>query len=403
MSSEPSAGGDQQGAAGSPGDAGAAGSGGPGSGQQPFGHGPYGQAQHPQPPPGAPDHRGQQPGGDQPYEVPQYGEHPYGAPQYGQQYGQQPYGAPPYGQQHGAPDAYGRHTQGAYGQQSYPPGQQYGGYPGQPPAGHPGMPAPAAGTSPDPLVPFSLNDWISKIVGVLQRSWKPLLVVQAAVWVPIALLEAVLRLLGLGADPVPGAFPGLGSLLALEMANLVTTVLTIVLGALGMLATVYVVVRDAAGRPYEPRQVWAFVTDRGLAAVGWFFLAGLLAGIGMILLVLPGIYLMTVFFGALAGVLAVERAGIGRTFALVNPRFFPVLGRGALLVLTLVVASVLIGLLTVPFAFLSSVLAELVYSVLFIPLGAVFGAAAVVTYAENRFHEHNPVHTPVLADEMERA
>lgn len=359
----------------------------------------------------------QQPGGQQSYQQP-YGQQPYGQPQYGQ-YGQQ--GQPQYGQQGQQPygqDQYGQDPYGGrqYGAQPYPSQQPYGGgpqyggaqpYGGPPPPG--AYPAPAGGplptgTSPDPLVPFSFGDWVSKIIGTVQRSWKPLAIIQVAVFVPVAILSAVLTLVGLqGVDSTGrSAAPDLGALYAVSGVGLLLLLVAVVLGSLGQAASVFVVVRDAARRPYTSQQTIAFARSRALPVIGWSLLAGLLVTVGFVLLIIPGIYLATVFGGALLGVVVVERAGIGRSFALVNPRFFPVLGRLVLLLLVALVYGLVTGLLATPVSILSPVLGQLVSNLLALPIAVVSAAAIVVTYAENRFHEHNPVHTPVLADEIDR-
>ena len=64
----------------------------------------------------------------------------------------------------------------------------------------------------------------------------------------------------------------------------------------------------------------------------------------------------------------------------------------------------LISLVVVaPLTFLSPVLGQVVGTLLQLPVQIAGVAAMIVTYAECRFHEHNPVHTPVLADEIDRA
>lgn len=267
-----------------------------------------------------------------------------------------------------------------------PGGQQpYGGYP-------------PTGVSPDPLVPFSFNDWVSKVVGTVQRSWKPLAIIQVAVFVPVAILAAVLGLvglLGIGDGSNQAVAPGSGGVV-------LVIVVAVVLGGIGQAASVFVVVRDAAARPYTSHQVFAFAKNRALPMIGWSLLAGILTLLGLLLVVFPGIYLGTVFAGALAGVVVIERAGMDRAFTLVNPRFFPVLGRMALLVLVVIVYSIVLGVIAGLVSLANPVLGQLVSNILTVPIAIIGSAATVVIYAENRFHEYNPVHTPVLADEIDR-
>lgn len=378
-----------------------------GSGDQPGTPYPGGQ-QAGQDDAATPSQHGQDPG------QPQYGQDPgqqYGRPyaqdpglqygqQHGQQYGQAPYGQDPgqqypgqaYGQQqypgqypgagqYGGQQQYGTPYPGQYpgaGQQypaQYPTGQQYGGPSPQGGYGQPAYPAggaPPSGTSPDPLVPFSFGDWFSKIVGVLRRSWKPLLVINLIVLIPTAILSGLSYVLGGSTqssfDPVDldlstGVVAGLG------LTTLLLAVVTLVLSALGYAASVFVVVRDAAQRPWNQDQVIAFAKNRALPVIGWSLLAGLLVVIGLFLLVIPGIYLGVVFTGALTGVVVIERAGIGRAFTLVNPRFFPVLGRLVVFFLIAIVYSSILTLVIVaPLTFLSPVLGEVVGTLLQLPL-----------------------------------
>ncbi|MBP2368707.1 hypothetical protein [Pseudonocardia parietis] len=393
MSNEPPQGGDPQQGAGGPGpdSQGEQAQGGPPYPQDPATGQQYGRPAE-----------GQQPSGQQPYQ-------PYGQDPSQQQYGQQPYGQQPYGQpQYGEPQ-YGQ--QQPYGQPQYggqqPYGQQYAQpYGGAPAPGYPGTGAPG-GTSPDPLVPFSFGDWFSKVIGVVQRSWKPLLIIQVAVYVPVAILQAVLQLLGLQATAGPTDFDPTdefvgGGAAAVGVVGLLMLVVTLVLGALAQAASVFVIVRDAAQRPYAPQHVFAFAKSRALAVIGWSLLAGLLITIGFILLVLPGLYLAVIFGGALTGVVVIERAGIGRAFTLVNPRFFPVLGRFVVFILLAFVFVIVVSMVSAALALGNPVVAGLISSVLTLPVTLAGAAAAVVIYAENRFHEQNRVHTPVLADEIDR-
>ncbi|MEQ3549813.1 hypothetical protein WIS52_04975 [Pseudonocardia nematodicida] len=335
----------------------------------------------------------------QPYSAQPYGAQPYSAQPYGAQpYGQQPYGAQPYGQQnYDAQQPSGQSPYGAPRYGSAPYDAQPGGYP----VSATGVPH---GPSPDPLVPFSFGDWVSKVIGTVQRSWRPLAVIQVAVWVPIALLDGILTLVGLGATSRASTVgvPAVTTLATFGAIELLQLAVSVVLMALGSAASVFVVVRDAAQRTYDPHEVLAFARSRALAVVGWNLLAGLLVVLGLVALVVPGVYLAVVFIGALTGVVVVERAGMGRAFALVNPRFFPTFGRLALIAVLALVYGGLIGLLTSPFALTSLVLVQLLQNVLLIPMSVVATAALVVIYAENRFREHHPVHTPVLDGELDR-
>uniref|UniRef100_UPI001CF6AC18 hypothetical protein n=1 Tax=Pseudonocardia sp. ICBG601 TaxID=2846759 RepID=UPI001CF6AC18 len=119
-------------------------------------------------------------------------------------------------------------------------------------------------------MPFSFGDWFSKIVGVLQRSWKPLLVINLIVLIPTAILSALGYVLDGSTrssfDPVDldlsaGVVAGLG------LTTLLLAVVTLVLSALGYAASVFVVVRDAAQRPWNQDQVIAFAKNRALPVI----------------------------------------------------------------------------------------------------------------------------------------
>ncbi|ANY09522.1 hypothetical protein [Pseudonocardia sp. HH130630-07] len=342
-----------------------------------------------------------------------------------------PYAGGPYG---GARPYPGQ--QQPYGYQEYPAGVRYG--EGQPPAGPYGYPAgayppphgghppyggpqqaqvghPFPSTSPDPLVPFSLGDWFAKVVGTVGRSLKPLLLIQALVFVPILLTQLVLLFLGLSTGP---GYLGRGfaSATVLSGATLLVallTVLTVVVYALGAVASVFVVVRDAARRPYTRDQVLAFVRHRSLPAIGWTVAAAAVVSVGgavlggllgffSLLPVLAGSLYAGTVLSALPGVVAVERGGIARIFTLTHPRFFPTLGRLVLAGLASVVVVVVIGVVAGLASVVGPVVGTIVGVVLAVPVAVVASAVVVVVYAENRFHENHAVHTPVLADEIDR-
>jgi hypothetical protein len=350
---------------------------------QVHGHPPYGHQEYP---------AGREYGGDPRQGAgPQYGATPpYGAgPQHG--------GGPQYG---AAPSGAGQYGAGQYGA-PYPP--VHGAYPG-----HPGPPG---GTSPDPLVPFSLGDWFGKVIATVQRSWKPLLVIQALVLVPALLLQVVLAVSGIGGGFV---LPGRGALAGTAGLVLLFGILSVAVSALGAMAAVFVTVRDAARRPYTREQVIAFVRNRAVPAIGWTAAAAAAVGAAVAVLVLafgPFLAVLPILAGALyagtvltalPGVVGVERGGIGRVVTLVHRRFFPTLGRFVLFGLAACVVGFVIGLVGAAVGVVSPLAGALVNLVLALPIGVVGTAVVVVLYAENRFHEDHAVHTPVLADEIDR-
>ena len=129
-------------------------------------------------------------------------------------------GGPPHGGPSPDPGQYpGQHPGNQYPGNQYPggqyPGNQYpaGQYPPPPPVpgrAVPGRPVPrravpAAGqyrrrsypggqpayAAADPLVATSFSDWWAKVIGVLTRSWQPLLIIQLATVVPGMIIVAI--------------------------------------------------------------------------------------------------------------------------------------------------------------------------------------------------------------------
>ena len=274
----------------------------------------------------------------------------------------------------------------------WPDGFSYPSYPA--PSGVPGLALPGGEEfgSPDPLVATDFGGWVSRIIAAIGRSWRPLLLVQVGVALVTALFSVVL---GMGG---PGSFAVTFTVIAVGL------VINLVAMAFAQGASVYVVIRDAAGRPAAAAEITQSVAPRVPALIGWSMLGWILTCIGFFLFFLPGIYLGAVFLAALYGVVMVERAGIGRCFELVHQRFWRTAGRmsllGAVALTYTIVMIIVLGLVpggpeTVVFSFLSELL--------MVPLMMVVAAATVVTYAELRGHEHHGLRTTQLADELEQA
>ena len=200
----------------------------------------------------------------------------------------------------------------------YPGGQQYAG--GQyPPGAYAGGQPPFPGSSPyavaDPLVATSFSDWWAKVIGVLQRSWKPLLFIQLATVVPgiiIAALVTAVAAVAIGTEST--AFSIVAALVGLIGALVLIVVMFLAQGV-----SVFVVAKEATGEQVDFSSAIRLAAQRALPLLGWSLLAGILVVLGFIL-ILPGLYLLIVFGASLTGAVIFERAGIGRTFSLVNPR-----------------------------------------------------------------------------------
>ncbi|HZZ48275.1 MAG TPA: hypothetical protein VFE65_15455 [Pseudonocardia sp.] len=266
----------------------------------------------------------------------------------------------------------------------------------------------------DPLIPADLRGWYQRVVGVVRRSALPLLIIQLAAGILTALTSyTVLPDLGLqpglGASdiaPVPGPPPTSDGALSLLGVMIVLAVAVLAQGA-----SVYVVIRDAAGRPVASEDTTRFAVERAPALLGWGMLAGLMLSVGLIglllpgpfaVLAVPGFYLLVVFGSALTGVVVVERRPLGRCFELVGRRFLPTAGRMSMALVAALAygaaGNYVIHVLSDPGS-INEALLQLAISV---PLGVAAVAVSVVTYAELRFHEDASVSTTRLAGELDR-
>jgi hypothetical protein len=153
----------------------------------------------------------------------------------------------------------------------------------------------------DPLADEDLSGWGRRIAGVLRRSGRPLLVLQAAVLLPAGAAAFGLARLG-----------WVGATAAGLLAAAATS--------LAQAGSLWLVVREAAGRPTAVSAALGAGARRTPALLGWSALAALLTAIGLALAVLPGLYAAVVGAAALPGAVVVERAGLRRAAALVHRR-----------------------------------------------------------------------------------
>lgn len=283
----------------------------------------------------------------------------------------------------GGPSGTGAHHPGPY---DTPPAGLSGPYDG---------PYDAAGAvaQGDPLIATSFSDWWSKVIGVLTRSWQPLLVIQIATVVPGMIVAAIVA----GAAASQSTAVSIGG----ALLGLVGGLIVFVVALLAQAASVYVVGKQASGEEVGAGPALSFAAGRALPLLGWGILAAILIGVGFILLVIPGIYLIVVFAASLTGVIMFERAGIGRTFSLVNPAFGQTLGRLLSFALAALVYSAILGMI-VGVIFREGFVGGLVYNVLTLPVTFASVGVAVVTYASLRHRENPEVTTRTLAAELDR-
>jgi hypothetical protein len=263
----------------------------------------------------------------------------------------------------------------------------------------------------DPLVPPDLRGWFDRVVGVVQRSLMPLLGIQFCVAMVVTLISHAVApsltaqagggvgLTGLppvtstGQAAVADPFDSMSALLGLAV--------TFCVSAFGQCASVFVAIRDAAGRPLSAKQALRFAARQAPALIGWELFAGMLMAFGLLVLIVPGLYLATVFGASLVGVVTVERGTPTRCFQLVNRRLWPTAGRMALAAAAVAygfLGSYVVSALSAPGSFNEAVLQALVS----LPAGIVTVGVVIVSYAELRFHESGTAVTQTLADELDR-
>jgi hypothetical protein len=262
---------------------------------------------------------------------------------------------------------------------------------------------PAGAVAPppgDPLVPADLGGWLRRILDVVQRSLLPLLQIQLAAAVIGVVVGVVVGLPLGGAGPAATTPDQSGELLGRVLAVLLVSV---GVNAFASASSMFIAVRNANGEAVDLGTALAFAATRALPLIGWSLLSVVLITLGTLAFVIPGIYLAVVLLSCLTGVVVIERAGIGRAFALVNPRFWPTFGRMALVV---VAGTVLVGAVSLLAASVGpgSIAATVVQVVLGVMAGMVGTGVAVVTYAELRFHDRPApgALTPTLAAELTR-
>ncbi|WP_156935186.1 hypothetical protein [Pseudonocardia spinosispora] len=367
------------------------------------------------------------PGQDPPY-VPNQGQPPAGGgypPPQGQPFGPgYPAYPPPTGHPapHGHPGAYPP-PPGYPSPPSYPRPQGYGAPQGYGPAqGYPPYAGPGGWAPPpnDPLIPGDFSGWFSRVMSVTGQNFGRLALLQVIAAVVLSILVAILGLLsglgdsGMGYDTSGGGLtrefdpsaeaPSLAGMMASSILfGLAYLVCMFAVLAPTFVASVYLVVRNAAGESAAIPDALRFAGRRAGPAIGWGLLVGFLIALGCFLFFLPGIYLGTVLGGSWIGVVALERKGIGRCFTLVNPRFFPTLGRMAVYgVLSFVVFWGIFIVMQLLNQGSGSVLSFVLSIVVGVPVAVLGTAMLVVTYAELRGREQGGLSTATLAQELNR-
>ena len=211
----------------------------------------------------------------------------------------------------------------------------------------------------DPLAAADLSGWARRIAGVLRRSGRPVLVLQAAVLLPAGAAAFGLARLGW----VGGTAAGLLAAAATSLAQA---------------GSIWLIVREAAGRPTAVSAALAAGARRTPALLGWSALVAVLVAIGLALAVLPGLYAAVVGAAALPGAVVVERAGPRRAAALANPRLLGLLLRCGAGLFAAAFYGAVVGALV---AALPAPADGVVRALAVLPFSVLLAAFATVTYA----------------------
>lgn len=262
---------------------------------------------------------------------------------------------------------------------------------------------PSPADEPDAVL--SVASWLRHSSAVARRSFLPLLCIQLAVFVPVAVIVAILGV-GTTSFALPPGFRFFFYQLDTDVAWV--RLVAAGLGTLGLVASVFVIVRDMAGRSWSTGELVGFTGRRFVPLLLWIIVTGVLTALGFVLLILPGIYLLVVFSGALLGVVTIERGGLRRTFDLVHPVFLAVLGRLLLLgVLRFVYTLVVFVIAAAPTwgAYPGDpvmTVSQLLFTLLSIPIAIFTISALVVLYRQLRARGDDHVDAATLADELDR-
>ena len=240
------------------------------------------------------------------------------------------------------------------------------------------MPAGYYAGPEDPLVSADFAGWWRRGFTLLQATWRPMALVHL-IWV---LPFFVLNVLMAGSDTYSYTtttdFETFDWQTEFVAPFLLMAPIGIVIGLLsivGQLAALDLLVQRATGRPISVGAALRTGLRRLLPVLGWEILAGLLAVVGFVLCILPGVYVVAALLVLPVVVLLERGQGIGRAFQLFHADFGAALARIATIVGVYlgfaVVESIFSGMLG-PAAVEGSVVVTIVLAV----IGGAFSIAA---------------------------
>jgi len=250
--------------------------------------------------------------------------------------------------------------------------------------------------------PVGVGGILDAAVGLYRRRFPGLVAVAAVVLLPAGVAQALLAAETGGIDlaplldPVsPSVPPGFDRFLSLTLVSLlVGTVASLLVQA----ACIRIFAGEYESRPVGGSAALGSALRLALPVVAAGLLVGLGTGLGAFAFLVPGVWLWVSWYVAVPA-LVVERTGpvaaLGRSFRLVRPRFWPVLGTALVPTVVAALASYTAGTVAAllvpgtgsPAAVASSAAASLA-AVLTVPFTA---AVAAATYVDLRVRTEGPV------------
>ena len=203
------------------------------------------------------------------------------------------------------------------------------------------------------LRPLGVGETLDTAMGVYRRGAIQLWQAVAIVVIPLEFVELLLRRASLGSD----VFVHNGTLytnsLSGSTGGLGITLLILLIGILAqLLATgvVFKLVLDGyLGRPTDISESFAFASGKVLSLLWLSILIGVLTFVGLILIVIPGIWFLVSSSVAIPVLMMEGLGGFGairRSFDLVRGRWWATLGRLVAAFILVIVAEFVIGLIT---------------------------------------------------------
>lgn len=215
---------------------------------------------------------------------------------------------------------------------------------------------------------FNIGRVVNRSATVLSRNFMVFFIVAAAAYLPTLLLMKVAD------DPGAGWVAALGSLFLLLVFSIVSQAVI-----------VHAAFQDMRGRPVDLRESIGVGFNRLIPIIGLAVVMAILGGIGFMLLIIPGLILMTMWFVSMPACV-VERLGalssLGRSSQLTKGHRWKIFG----LMLLLIIVSVVMTLLTefilgaVGGALLAGI-GSLIWNGIW---GAFYAITAVVSYHDLR-------------------